>query len=300
MLPTDFIHRFTEIAKGPDPDLAPAALFIARLEYPHLDARQYLDRLDEMGENVSKRLSLLDSDPAPAEQIDAISSYLFKDEGFTGNTEAYDDPRNSFLNQVIERRTGIPITLALVYIEVARRAGVRVDGVNFPGHFLLRLTKASPHTDDHIIIDPFHGGNVLSEMDCQKLMRKHSRENSEFDGRLLVRATKQQILLRMLVNLKTIYVRMRSFPQAFTLTELLLALDPSAMTELRDRGLLAYHLNYFSSALRDLETYLHFTSRSDKGRTDETLETGKVTEQEENAEIWEHIKELRRRVASLN
>ena len=300
MLSADFIRRFTEIAKGPDPDLAPAALFIARLEYPQLDARLYLERLDEMGENVSKRLSLLDADPAPAKQIDAISSYLFRDEGFTGNTEAYDDPRNSFLNQVIERRTGIPITLALVYIEVARRAGVRVDGVNFPGHFLLRLPKPSLHTTDQVIIDPFHGGNILSELDCRQLMRKHSDGNTEFNERLLVRATKQQILLRMLVNLKAIYVRMRSFPQAFTLTELLLALDPSAMTELRDRGLLAYHLNYFSTALRDLETYLHFNSHGDRGSSDKILEKGETPDEEENAEIWEHVKELRRRVASLN
>ena len=136
MTESEFVHRFTEIAKSPDPDLAPAALFVARLEYPGLEAERYLEQLDAMGRTVSERLASLGPRAGPMAHGRTISGYLFEDEGFAGNTEAYDDPRNSFLNQVLERRTGIPITLALVYIEVARRAGVRADGVNFPGHFL--------------------------------------------------------------------------------------------------------------------------------------------------------------------
>ena len=304
MTESEFVHRFTEIAKSPDPDLAPAALFIARLEYPGLDAERYLEQLDGMGRTVSARLASLGPDAEPMARVRAVSGYLFEDQGFAGNTKAYDDPRNSFLNQVLERRTGIPITLALVYIEVARRAGVRADGINFPGHFLLRLPQAPGRpsaSDDHVILDPFHGGAVLDEADCQRLLRKHIGDDAAFDRRLLARASKQQILLRMLLNLKRIYVRMRSFPQARTLTELLLALDPSALTELRDRGLLAYHLNVFSTALRDLEAYLRFTSRADAGGpSEEAQDEGGSGEQGEHAEIWEHVKALRRRVASLN
>ena len=304
MTESEFVHRFTEIAKSPDPDLAPAALFIARLEYPRLDAARYLEQLDAMGRKVAERIAMLGPGSEPLARVRAISDYLFDDQGFAGNTKAYDDPRNSFLNQVLERRTGIPITLALVYIEVARRAGVRADGVNFPGHFLLRL----PHTgdrpseaDDHVILDPFHGGAILDEADCQRLLRKHAGDDASFDRRLLARASKQQILLRMLLNLKRIYVRMRSFPQARTLTELLLALDPSALTELRDRGLLAYHLNDFSMALRDLEAYLRFTARGEAGSASGTEDEEEgPSEQGEHAEIWEHVKALRRRVASLN
>ena len=302
MLSSEFIHRFTEIAKGPDPDLAPAALFIARLEYPNLDATQYLAQLDAMGRAAATRIAQLGEDASPMRQVEAISAYLFEQEGFEGNTNAYDDPRNSFLNQVLERRTGIPITLALVYIEVARRAGVRVDGVNFPGHFLLRLPqppRVALDSDDHVIVDPFHAGAVLSEADCRKLLRKHAGEDAAFDKRLLMRASKQQILVRMLVNLKRIYVRMRSFPQARTITELLLGINPSAMTELRDRGLLAYHLNDFSAALRDLEDYLRFTSRRNSV-SEEAGDDDEPTGNEEHAEIWEHVKALRRRVASLN
>ena len=248
-----------------------------------------------------ERLAALGADADPMRRIGVISSYLFEDQGFAGNREAYDDPRNSFLNEVIDRRTGIPITLALVYIEVSRRAGVRLDGVNFPGHFLLRVPphpETSIGRDEHVIVDPFHGGAVLSETDCRKLLREHAGEEAAFDPRLLMRATKQEILVRMLVNLKRIYVRMRSFPQARTITELLLALDPSAMTELRDRGLLAYHLNDYSAALRDLEAYLRFTSRREAGEAGEgDAESAGDTE---HAEIWEHVKALRRRVASLN
>ena len=312
MTESEFVHRFTEIAKSPDPDLAPAALFIARLEYPRLDAGRYLEQLDAMGQSVSERIASLGTRAAPLAQVRAISGYLFEDQGFAGNTKAYDDPRNSFLNQVLERRTGIPITLALVYIEVARRAGVQVDGVNFPGHFLLRLPRweqspagdapaaALSAGDQPVIVDPFHGGTELSEADCRRLLRKHAGDEAAFDRRLLGRASKQQILLRMLLNLKRIYVRMRSFPQARTLTELLLALDPSALTELRDRGLLAYHLNDYSTALRDLETYLRFTSRGDGGGAAAAGDDEGSKETPEHAEIWEHVKALRRRVASLN
>jgi len=194
---------------------------------------------------------------------------------------------------VLDRRTGIPITLALVYIEVARRAGIRIDGVNFPGHFLLRLPpvpRLLPGIDEDVIVDPFHSGALLSERDCRNLLREHVGDEVAFDRRLLAPATKQQILVRMLVNLKRIYVRMRSFPQGHAITELLLALNPSALTELRDRGLLAYHLNDFSAALRDLEAYLRFTAKGESAEAD----------RDEHAEIWEHVKTLRRRVASLN
>ena len=291
MVSSEFIRKFTEIAKAPDPDLATVALLIARLEYPKLDASEYLDQLDRMGETAHERVARSSDSVDPLKPIQALNTYLFDEQGFSGNEQQYDDPRNSFLNQVLSRRTGIPITLALVYMEVARRAGVSLEGVNFPGHFLLRF-QSRTHTGEpgsDLIVDPFHAGAILSDDDCRVLLRKHAGEATGFDRRVLVGATKTQIVIRMLVNLKRIYVNMRSFPQGRAVTELLLALNPSAMTELRDRGLLAYHLNDFSAALRDLESYLRFTSG------------GAASEpNEEHAEIWEHVKTLRRRVASLN
>lgn len=296
----DFIRRFAEVARAPSPDLAPAALAIARIEYPQLDAPRYLRALDRMGAEAADRLAALGADAGLAQRIRGVSAYLFREQGFAGNRGHYDDPRNSFLNNVLDRRTGIPITLALVYIEVSRRAGLRTDGVNFPGHFLLRAQPDGP--DDppagggHVIVDPFHGGTILSELDCRKLLRSHAGGEAPFDRRLLARATKPEIIVRMLVNLKRIYVRMRSFPQAHAITELLLALDPSATTELRDRGLLAYHLNDYPAALRDLEAYLRFSSRGPAGDAEE----GDAEGRDEHKQIWEHVKALRRRVANLN
>ena len=291
MVSSEFVKKFTQIAKAPDPDLATVALMIARLEYPRLDASPYLDQLDRMGEAAHERVGRLSDLTDPLKRIQALNTYLFDEQGFEGNEHQYDDPRNSFLNEVLKRRTGIPITLAMVYMEVARRAGVSLEGVSFPGHFLLRHQSrtALGKLSGDLIVDPFHRGAVLSDTDCRTLLRKHVGQSAAFDRKLLVGATKTQILIRMLVNLKRIYINMRSFPQGRAVTELLLALNPSAMAELRDRGLLAYHLNDFSAALRDLETYLRFTSRGER-----------ADPSEEHAEIWEHVKTLRRRMASLN
>ena len=221
----------------------------------------------------------------------ALNDYLFGELHFVGNNVTYEDPRNSFLNEVLDRRTGIPITLALLYMEVARRAGVHVEGVNFPGHFLLRCParRGLAQTDD-LIIDAFHGGALLSEDACRERLRRHAGDEAGVRSPLLAHATKPQILARMLLNLKRLYVQMHSFPQALDVTELLRAVDPSAINELSDRGLLAYHLKDFSSALRDLQAYLQLSGSTVLDEDD----------REEQAQIWEHVKTLRRRVASLN
>jgi len=291
----DFLREFSRIASSPDRDLATPALMIARLECPSLDPVPYLKQLDVMGVSARERLvesGCLEDDRRSETAVDVLNAYLFDEEGFTGNRERYDDPSNSFLNDVLDRRTGIPITLALVYIEVARRAGILIEGVNFPGHFLLRYppSRRQGTVAHDLILDPFHRGARLSEQDCRHLLERHVGEEAAFDPALLATATKPQMLTRMLLNLKRIYVRLHSFPQARNATELLLAVDPPALTELRDRGLLAYHMNDFSAALRDLQQYLHFAAGS------EVDEEGR----HDHAQLWEHVKTLRRRVATLN
>jgi regulator of sirC expression with transglutaminase-like and TPR domain len=293
-----FIQSFADVALSPDPDLAVAALMIARIEYPHLDAGRYIDRLDELGYEAERRVKHASTlphdaprfiDPLTLAQITALSDYLFQEQHFIGNQRQYEDPRNSFLNEVLDRRTGIPITLALVFMEVARRAGVRVEGVNFPGHFLVRCRAPRRTLDDagDLIIDAFHGGAILSEEACRELLRRHTGEDAHDDIRRMAHATKPQILVRMLLNLKRTYVKMYSFPQARDVTELLLAVNPSGVSELRDRGLLAYHMHDFHAALRDLQAYLDVAA---------SVETDK----DEHEQIWEHVKTLKRRVASLN
>jgi regulator of sirC expression with transglutaminase-like and TPR domain len=281
------IHAFSEAARSPDPDLAIAALMIARLEHPALDSSPYLDRLDAIGLEARRRVTAAPAtlpdapaavDPARYARVMALNDYLFGELRFAGNEVSYEDPRNSFLNDVLDRRTGIPITLALVYMEVARRAGLPVEGVNFPGHFLLRCPADRALGDaQDLIIDAFHGGAVVSSEDMPFQ-----------DGPM--RATKPQILTRMLRNLKHLYVRMHSYPQARDAVTLILAIDPSATTELRDRGLLSYNMRDFTSAQRDLQAYLERTPVS-------PLDTA---DRDERKKIREHLAELRKKAASLN
>ena len=285
-------EQIADAADRPGPDLAAPAFLIARIEYPRLDPEPYLDRLDAMGEAAARVVQKMAGHDAPlAARIDAINHYLFDEEGFTGNREQFDDPRNSCLNEVMDRKKGIPITIALIYIEVARRAGVRAEGVNFPGHFLVRCLQ-DLHTDDPsdgLIVDPFHAGAILNEAECRQLLQPHMSD-AAFEPSLLARATRRQILVRMLLNLKRLYVKMHSFPQARATTDALLALQPSSLADLRDRGLLAYHMNDFSHALRDLEEYLKVARLSEQDDD----------QKKETEQVWEHVKTLRRRVAQLN
>jgi regulator of sirC expression with transglutaminase-like and TPR domain len=289
----DLVDALIAASNAPGTGLAQAAFVIAQIEYPRLNPQPYLARLDAMGAAAARRIAEhadKTGDSSPPACITAFNNYLFNDECFVGNREKYDDPRNSCLNEVLDRHTGIPITLSVVYMEVGRRAGLHVDGVNFPGHFLVRCPYGTGRHDHGLIIDAFHGGALLSEHDCRILLKKHVGAEVAFSKSLLAPATRPQIIVRMLLNLKRIYVHMRSFPQARDVTELLLAVTPSALSELRDRGLLAYHLNDITRALHDLQTYLQLSSL---GEMDKEAK-------EEHQQIWEHVKTLRRRVAALN
>jgi regulator of sirC expression with transglutaminase-like and TPR domain len=296
----ELLQHFSRLVRDPDPDLAVTALVMARVAYPKLEVEPYVAQLDALGREASRRVAAAtpgaievppDVDPLVYARVTALNEFLFTEERFVGNDRHYDDPRNSFLNEVLDRRTGIPITLALVYLEVARRAGVTVEGVNFPGHFLVRCRGARrPHYSRDLIIDAHHGGALLSESMCRELLARHSGDAAVWDPHLLGHATKAQIIARMLLNLKRAYVRLYSFSQARDVTEMLLTVDPSALTELRDRGLLAYHLNDFPAALRDLQQYLQLSGTTELDEED----------RDEHERIWEHVKTLRRRVASFN
>jgi regulator of sirC expression with transglutaminase-like and TPR domain len=289
----DLAVALTAASNAPGTGMAQAALVIARIEYPRLDAEPYLATLDAMGDSARRTIerSIESSgDSSTLSCIKAVNEHLFDELRFVGNRDKYEDPRNSCLNEVLDRRTGIPITLSVVYMEVARRAGLQVDGVNFPGHFLVRCPEGGSRGSGGLIIDPFHGGALLSEHDCRLLLQRHVGTEVAFSKSLLAPTPRLQIIVRMLLNLKRIYVHMRSFPQARDVTELLLAMTPSALSELRDRGLLAYHLNDVTGALRDLQTYLKLSSMGDMDKD----------AREEHQQIWEHVKTLRRRVAGLN
>ncbi len=296
MTPED-VQAFVALAQRPgEDDLAEAALQLARLEYPGPRVLEAVAHLQHLADRTGAFVQASAATGDVVAHVQQLGHFLFDTEGFTGNLGDYEDPRNSFLNDVLVRRKGIPITLSIIYMHVGRRVGLWLEGVNFPGHFLVRckgmLGDAAPTED--LILDPFHGGIVLTERDCARMLARHAGEGARFDRVLLAPAFKTQILVRMLVNLKRAYARMRAFSRARDVSDLVLALDPASLTELRDRGLLSYQMGHFGAALADLERYLALTAR--QTRRDEDEDEAK----EEFEAVWEHVKNLRRRVASLN
>ena len=239
-------------------DVAEAALLIAKEEYPRLDLRAYLAQLDELaaGARVEVRTGA-----SPAEQVARLNQFLFVKCGFAGNSDDYYDPRNSFLNEVLDRRTGIPITLSIVYCEVARRVGMPVRGVAFPGHFLARYV-AQPD----IIIDPFFA-TVLSRRDCEERLKGVFGPGARLEPELFESATAREILVRMLSNLKQVYVEKEDHERALGCADRILLLMPDAPRELRDRGILYQRLECFAAALRDLERYLQLAPDDEAAST---------------------------------
>jgi len=232
-------------------DLAEAALLIAQHEYPQLDIAVYLHRLDELAETVRARLS---PDAGPESIIATMNSLFFKEQGFSGNDADYYDPRNSFLNEVLDRRLGVPITLSIVYMEVGWRLGLPLEGISFPGHFLVKL----PMESGNLVLDPYAGGVSLTEEDLtQRLYQAYGHEQPDIPlERLLVSAGKKEILARVLRNLKNSYVQTQEFPKALSVIDWLLLIMPDLPEEVRDRGFIYEQLECDQSALQDYRRYL--------------------------------------------
>ena len=230
-------------------DLAKAALYIAQEEYPNLDIDEYLNALEVMADEAQERLP---TERYPLRIIQSLNQYFYEDLGFTGNTQDYYDPRNSFLNEVIERRTGIPITLSLVYLEVARRLDFPMIGINMPGHFLIR-----PEFEDaEIFVDAFNRGEILFKQDCEVRLAQIYGHPMQLEPSFLASVSSRAFLARMLRNLKYIYLNRKDFSKALSAVEQILLLFPDDPLELRDRGLIYYQQGNTMKASRDLEIYL--------------------------------------------
>ena len=237
-------------------DLGRAALAVAKQEHPELNIEACLAQLDRFGQAVELRIG---DEKNPYRAIAALNTVLFKELGFEGNRDEYYDPRNSFLNDVIARKRGIPITLAVIYIEVARRVGLSLDGVGFPGHFLVKYQD----TDGEIIIDVFNKGEILVREDLAKLLQQLYRGRVSYQSEFVTALGKRDILRRMLNNLKLIYLRKGEALKALPVLDQLLILDPSAADDIRDRGLLYMKLECYVHAMEDLESYLRLAPNAD-------------------------------------
>ncbi len=273
------LEPFAEFVSREQFDLAEASLMLAQDIYPDVDVSTYLGQLDGIAAAIRKRLA----DDAFAEQkVIALNYYLFNEMRFSGNVEDYYDPRNSYLNEVIERRTGIPITLAILYLEVGRRLGLNLKGVSFPGHFLVKLAVKR----GQLVLDPFIGGEAQSEADLRQRLAQvlppTEAGNAQLD-RYLEPATPRQIVARLLRNLKNIYLHGGKLESALAVMQRMLLVMPESAEELRDRGLIYQQLDCFRPALSDLQNYLR-----------------RRPEASDAAEIHGKIVELRQAATRLN
>ncbi len=250
-------ERFAAITHLPERqiDLGEAALVIAAEEQPGLDPYPWLDRLDDLGARLRLRLRKARND---VDRLAALLDLLFGEEGLRGNAEDYYDPRNSYLNEVLDRRLGIPITLALVCMEVGRRAGIPLEGVGFPGHFLLRLGN-----HPHVLVDPFDAGRMLTQRDCEELLARLTNGEMQFDPRLLRTAGPRQILHRILNNLRGVYLTRGEVERLLPVLDRMLLLDPEDPSPRRERGILHIRCGDPFLGIQDLETYLEVEQTTD-------------------------------------
>jgi regulator of sirC expression with transglutaminase-like and TPR domain len=271
-------RTFHQLVTLPDAavPLAETALMIACEEYPQLELSPYLELLDHIAEDAQQRCNLADP---PMDTAQNINRVLFETYGFRGNSDDYYDPRNSFFNDVLDRRVGIPITLSAVYIEVSRRLDFRIAGVGMPGHFLVKYSDRR----EEFFIDPYNRGEILTHDDCKQRLLAMYGDAFEFQDRFLGRATTRQILWRMLNNLKDIYVKGHAIDKCLSIVDMMLMVDSEDLIQFRDRGLLRMQLRQFDGAGRDLQHYLQHSPDA-----------------EDREEIENHVKELKRIRAMMN
>ncbi len=247
-------ERFSRIVAGADENinLAEAALLVAAGEYPDLDVDACLARIEELAAALQRRLR---ADISAADKIILLNRYLFDELGFRGNRENYYDPRNSFLNDVLGRKLGIPLTLAIIYLEIGRRIGLPLQGVSFPGHFLVKCSLR----EGAVILDPYARGISLSFDDLKQRIRNldHSAEPSRsVIAGMLTGASNRDMLLRLLRNLKSIYTEQKAWLKALSAADHIIFVTPDNAEEYRDRGMFYLNLECFRAALFDLQVYL--------------------------------------------
>jgi regulator of sirC expression with transglutaminase-like and TPR domain len=269
-------------------DLLQGALLIASTAYPDLDMSQSLAQLDALACRVRIVLSLPDPHTCPqippeVDQkavLNAMNQVLFEEEHFQGNRSDYFNPDNSFLNKVLEEHKGIPITLSLLYIEVGKRVGIQIDGIALPYQFIVRCRLP---TDEVIYIDPYEQGLQLSLGECKQRIRRMSHGRIQINQHWFEAVSHKHFLLRMLNNLKHIYLEQDNYDRALITCDLILLLVPQYSREWRDRGTLHLQLKHYARAKHDLMTYLELTPHAD-----------------DRDEILEHIRTVREMIAKMN
>jgi len=250
--------RFREITFQSEAvlDLTEASLVIALEEYPALQIDHYLQQIDRWSDAIRERV---DGSRDEERVVAEINRFLFEQEGFHEEADDYSDPRFAFLNEVIDRHAGTPITLSIVYIEICRRLGFPMTGVSFPGHFLVKLAGAS----GEILIDPAEDGRVLSAVECQKILDQLYGGGIQLREHHLRSVTKREILCRLLAHLKSVYMSRHDLVSAVSAVDRILLLDDRDPYELRDRGVLAMQTHAYREAIDFLTRYLEIAPHAE-------------------------------------
>ena len=244
-------RRFVELAQRPDQhiDLSEASLVIALEDYPGIDIGRYLNQLESWSDDVRQRTA----GSSDVERIiDEINHLLFELEGFVGNADDYYDPRNIYLNEVLDHHSGLPIALSILYIEISRRVGLPVSGVALPGRFLVKIS--GPWGE--ILVDPFDEGRVLSTSECQRLI------DAVFGGGVRLRehhlraASNRDVIAKLLAHLKSVHLTHHNLETALAAIDRLLVLDSRDTYELKDRAVIAMQLHRYDEAIEFLTRYL--------------------------------------------
>lgn len=254
-------QEWTALGELPDAqfDLLAASILVARDEYPELEPDCCKTMLDEHAERIRQDV---ESAADAQQRLRVLSSYLFDDAGFAGNHDAFYDPRNSYLNEVLERRLGIPLSLAVVQMEVARRLNLPLEGISFPGHFLVRLQVEG----GLLVLDPYHRGRSI---DVEELRQRASPHLGGIDIddqqllQMLAPASNRAIVMRMLCNLKNVYEEQDQLEKAVRCADRLVCLAPSQADVVRDRGILYHRIGHLRAAREDLGRYLAMAPEAD-------------------------------------
>ena len=249
-----FIAEWVSFSKNPNYNLVEKCLKMAQiLEYPELNISKYVEKINEMGNSLKIKIGQVKNSTY---HISMLNEYLFDELGFDGAEEDYYDPGNSFLNVVLDKKTGIPITLSIIYTEVAKSIGLDLQIIGFPGHVIVKYKE-------EIILDPFYSGRLLTIEDLEEILTRNFGEVVEFVPEYLNEATTDQLLTRLLRNLKNAYTQSYAYNNAMKCTDMILGMQPESPEEIRDKGILEERLLRYDKALPLLNKYLELQPEAD-------------------------------------
>ena len=249
-----FVSEWISFSKNPNYNLIEKCLKLAQiLEYPELNISKYIEKINGMGNSMKIKIGEVKN---PTYLISVLNEYLFDELGFHGAEEDYYDPVNSFLNVVLDKKIGIPITLSILYSEVAKHIGLDLRIVGFPGHVIVKYKK-------EMILDPFYRGRLLTIEDLEKILNRNFGEDVEFVPEYLNEATTEQLLTRLLRNLKNAYTQSYAYDNAMKCTDMILGMQPESSEEIRDKGILEERLLRYDNALPFLNKYLELEPEAD-------------------------------------